>query len=116
MWWGDDWAQAFLTTGSDAEDSRLELSVYWAYWAKLLGVLVVSEVTAPEKVATVADDAMRCADQLRPPSWGFALARGLRIATRPRPPESQVIGKLIAPSGMLPSNDKCDQKICPQVR
>ena len=37
---------------------------------------------------------MTCADQLRPPSGGLALAQGLRIATRPRPPGLQVIGKL----------------------
>ena len=27
VWWGDDWARAFLTTGSDAEDSRLGFCV-----------------------------------------------------------------------------------------
>ena len=34
-------------------------------------------------------------------SAGQQAAQGLRIATRPRPLESQVIEKVIAPSGML---------------
>ena len=102
VWWGDDWARAFLITGSDAEDSRLELSVYWAYWAKLLGVLVVSEVTAPKKVATVADDAMRCADNcvLRV-AGGRTCSRSPHRYPLSPAPSHRSSGKLIAPSGML---------------
>ena len=33
VWWGDDWARAFLITGSDAEDSRLELLCTGRIWA-----------------------------------------------------------------------------------
>jgi hypothetical protein len=82
------------------EDSRLELLCGCGF----------SGVAAPRREGTVAGDAMRCDGQLRPRVGGPALARGVRIGTRPRPPGSQFIGRLIAPSGMLLSDESATRR------